>query len=676
MLPLRFLVYLTPIVMMAVAWWSAEIATRTRAQRHHELIISTRLPLPSLNPFAPQTALERELCALLYEPLLSLDDSGQFSPKLAASWDWNQRVSLWFESPEMTTAAAEHLRSLDADRWISMGLTAVNTDGNTLQLQFEQPNGAGPDEALAELTDHTPLPIQLVRLQINQAAGPHHQHFLQHATEASHFRRVWQDQPNTLDFAICGAPGNALDELQQYYRARPELKPRITQVATAASIREPILDWRLETESRWPDQSPVTSEDVRATIEYLKKNPPPSAMADSLALIQSIETPSPQQLTLHYRRFRSSSLAAWVGLPIIPKSWVESRESGADTGPLTDLPPGSGPFRPGVKRSERWVFDAVEPDKRPFGRIRLQGSPSAMHNEFAIATGSIDCFWPEAEIPPLHDSSSRFDIHATPASSRLMLVWNTQSPAVSSSEMRRALSRAIDREALLRQLPQIHGRPYDSFFPPQLWFSDQQPHLPPDPQTAETVLSKNAWLPDALTGIRKNAQGSPLSIRLLTTAGNPLREQLGRWLAQQWAQIGVEVDLQTLPPHELTTRALDREPFDAVILGVDLDLTWDLFSYWHSTQTPPRGRNFSGLNDPELDLLLEAATQETAPEQIANRVAAIDKRLRQLCPAFTLMIDAPPIVLRHSRQTDDLKTPFSLSQFLMSTSHKIDAQTH
>ena len=80
----------------------------------------------------------------------------------------------------------------------------------------------------------------------------------------------------------------------------------------------------------------------------------------------------------------------------------------------------------------------------------------------------------------------------------------------------------------------------DSFVPPLDWvYTDDVPHYPYDPAKARALLDEAGWRggPD---GIRRNADGKPLSLDLTTTAGNRTRELVEQVLQSQWREIGVD----------------------------------------------------------------------------------------------------------------------------------------
>lgn len=662
MSPLRLLLCAFPFCLGWVAWWAAHEATAARTRRGGDLIAMLPGPLPELNPFLPASPTEKELVDLIYEPLLKIDASGQLAPALASRWEWSQQITLWFPSNEIATKAADHLRSLNADRWIALTLDKVIPEANQLTLRFSSPTGSGPDETLNELATFEPLTVTFLRVHLKEQARSYHDHFMGNAVEHQQIRRAWFDRSDQItELVVCGTPGNVIEELRQYYLSKPDLLPDIQVLDKVTALREPVLHFRIAPNRQWPDQTPVTATDVTSTVSHVLRHRVPVASLDALNAIHSIESPAPDELRVIYRRFQGAAITAWTHLPILPGTWLEAHS--AETHP--GFPPGTGPFRPTLRNENTLILDAAPTAHVRIGRIRLQAGASARATHAAFATGGIDLFWPPNERLPALKKESSLILHASPPKGRLLVIWNLRTPILKDQRIRQALALGTDRTLLINELLHGAGSLHDGIFQPNIWFSKPPPPLKYDPIQASTILDSAGWLKDATTGFRKKP-GSTLAIELLTTAGNPQRETLARLLADQWRTLGFTVNITSLPWSDLLQQHLLSRRFDAAIIGLDFDPSWDHLPFWHSTHaTNPEALNFSCLSDTDTDLLLETLATEFDPDSVSKHAIPLDAHIAQLQPFLPLFTDQQVVAIRRAALPPGTTDGLSLAEWVL-----------
>lgn len=665
MTPLRLLLCAFPFCVGLVAWWAAHEATAARTRRGGDLIAMLPGSLPDLNPFLPGSPTEKELVDLIYEPLLKIDSAGQLAPVLASHWQWSQQITLWFPSNEIATKAADHLRSLDADRWITLTLDKVIPEATKLTLLFSSPSGPGPDETLNELAPFEPLTITFIRLQIKEQARSYHQHFMANAVEHQQIRRAWFDgSDQVIELVVCGTPGNVIEELRQYYLTKPDLLPDIQVLDKVTALREPVLHFHISPGRQWPDQSPVTSSDVTSTVTHVLDHRIPLANLDALSAIHSMETPGPHELRVIYRRFQGASLTAWTHLPILPGTWLEAHSSES----TPNFPPGTGPFRPTIRNENMLILDANPHASVRVGRIRLQAGASARATHAAFATGGIDLFWPPNDRLPALRNEPSLILHASPPKGRLLVIWNLRSPTLADHRIRQALALGTDRPHLMNELLHGAGSLHDGIFQPRIWFSKPPPPFKFDPQQASTILDSTGWLKDVTTGLRKKPDGT-LAIELLTTAGNQQRETLARLLAEQWRTLGFTVNITSLSWSDLLKKRLLPRQFDAAIIGLDFDPSWDQLPFWHSTHAAnPEALNFSSLADTDTDLLLETLATEFDLASVSKHAIPLDARIARLQPFLPLFTDQQIVAIRKAALPQGTTDGLSLAEWVLQPS--------
>jgi len=166
---------------------------------------------------------------------------------------------------------------------------------------------------------------------------------------------------------------------------------------------------------------------------------------------------------------------------------------------------------------------------------------------------------------------------------------------------------AADREAVVQVLLRGYGEVAESGVPPFHWAHDATLRGPGhDLQGARELLDEAGWRDRDGDGVRENAAGVPLSIRLVYNAGNQDRQTIAELMQAELRAVGVEATPVPLEPGELARRATDPSvrDFDGLVLAWVPEFKVDEKDLFHSERAD-QPLAFSGLKDPEVDRLLD-----------------------------------------------------------------------
>ena len=112
------------------------------------------------------------------------------------------------------------------------------------------------------------------------------------------------------------------------------------------------------------------------------------------------------------------------------------------------------------------------------------------------------------------------------------LDMNEQYPPLADVHVRRAISYAIDRQAIVKSLLFGYGQPANSFLPPQVPFYDKSsPGLQYDIAKAKAEMAKS-----------KYPKG--FKVTLLVGSGARIETQIGQIIQQALKQLGIDVTVQ------------------------------------------------------------------------------------------------------------------------------------
>ena len=202
---------------------------------------------------------------------------------------------------------------------------------------------------------------------------------------------------------------------------------------------------------------------------------------------------------------------------------------------------------------------------------------------------------------------------------------------MSDKRVRQALLMAIDRKTLVAKLFENKFQVAQSFkHPTQLGFDPKVKSYAYDPKAARKLLAEAGYTTAGSDGILVNAAGQRLSIDLVSTAGNRVRELVEQVIQTQLKAIGVEVVINNEPARVMFGETLRKRTFKGLVLyQADHAIDSVPMEFFHSSYIPRpennfTGTNYAGLNNPEMDKALMEATAALEP---AARAAAFKRIL-------------------------------------------------
>ena len=211
--------------------------------------------------------------------------------------------------------------------------------------------------------------------------------------------------------------------------------------------------------------------------------------------------------------------------------------------------------------------------------------------------------------------------------------WTRPHPIFGDRAVRRALSMAVDRRAMLRNVFDTIGTLLYGPFPHALSVADTTlPQLPYDTLKARALLDSAGWLagPD---GIRvKN--GRRLEFGLSTPSSSAARHQYAVLIQEAMRRVGASVRLDET---DFATWAAKQgsHAFDAEMAIFDTDPSPSGFKQsWTTAGIARDGANYPAYSNPTVDALLDSATSSFDPA----RTRSYARR------AFEIIIDDAPAI--------------------------------
>jgi peptide/nickel transport system substrate-binding protein len=197
----------------------------------------------------------------------------------------------------------------------------------------------------------------------------------------------------------------------------------------------------------------------------------------------------------------------------------------------------------------------------------------------------------------------------------------------SSTEFRRAISHAINREDLCRLVYRGHARPAGGFVSPanRVWHNSKVQPPEYSPKLALALLNQLGFRQQ--NGVLVDQGGRPVEFSVITNAGNKSRERMAALIQQDLAKIGIKLNIVPLDFPSLIERITRNFQYEACLLGqnVDADPNTQL-NVWRSSapnhQWNPSQKTPATPWEAEIDRLLD---QQAAATDHKKRKAAFDR---------------------------------------------------
>ena len=122
----------------------------------------------------------------------------------------------------------------------------------------------------------------------------------------------------------------------------------------------------------------------------------------------------------------------------------------------------------------------------------------------------------------------------------------------------------------------------------------------------------------------------------LVTVDQPQLIKIADLLKNQWEELGVKIDIETVSIAILERDFIKPREYDSLLFGEVLGSTPDLFPFWHSSQKNDPGLNLSMYKNEEADNYLEKGRSSSDPEVRKENYEKFQNILIEDSPAIFL----------------------------------------
>ncbi|MGE5596363.1 MAG: peptide ABC transporter substrate-binding protein, partial [Hyphomicrobiales bacterium] len=402
--------------------------------------------------------------------------------------------------------------------------------------------------------------------------------------------------------------------------------------------------FRLKSGLKWQDGVPLTSRDVAFTIAKVQENGfrGDPVLADAWSDVQ-VEIPDDRTVVFHLTDPAAPFVARNATLGIIPEHILGNLS--ADQlydAPFNAKPIGAGPFRlDSIDQHSATLiaFDGYHDGAPSIHRFEFRfysDYPSALR---AASAGDLDGLLfrdtpTEAESTEI-DRVRGMEATAVQRAAYVILYLNNDHASFQDPRVRRALSLAIDRQAIAEKVYFGAATPSASAIPPGSWaYAPEYDHIDVNLDEAKRLLEEAGWKPHPTTGILiREGEEFRFTIR---TDNDPARVAVANEIAHQLEPIGIRATVISTSFSVLRRDFLQERKYDAAIAGWDQGADPDPYFGWHSSQSGTAGLNIGNFADIVVDELIAKARTTNDIEVRKDQYRQFQEKWDELAPGVVV----------------------------------------
>ena len=377
------------------------------------------------------------------------------------------------------------------------------------------------------------------------------------------------------------------------------------------------------------DGSELTAEDVKFTFESILDPDMNSPRAGAFSQLESIEIIDPYTIKFTLKETFSPFLINMVQ-GIVPKKTTEAQAEKK----FTDQLVGTGPFKlVEWKHDEQLVFEA-NPDY-------FEGAPKIKKVVFKIIPDDTVRFLElkqggvnfiqnalQPDMVPIAKETKGLKVITQESVIIYYVGFNMEDPIMSNVKVRQAIAYAIDRQAIIDHLLKGQASLATGLLSPSNWaYEPDVQTYPYDPEKAQALLDE-AGYPDP------DGDGPEPRLKIVyKTSTNALRIRVGEVLQDQLKKVGIEItEIQAFEWAKFYEDVKDGNFQMYTLQWVGITEPDIFHSIFHSSMTPPNGRNRGRYSNAKIDELTDKGRLVIDVEERKKIYSEIQKILAEELP--------------------------------------------
>lgn len=384
-------------------------------------------------------------------------------------------------------------------------------------------------------------------------------------------------------------------------------------VDTYSNVDDLTWTFTLREGIKFHDGTDLTSEDVKATLEYCQQSSFASAYVSEIDHVEVIDD-------LNFNIVTTTPTSSLIvnltqsACSIVPS---EKLESGHD---FNAEPCGSGPYK-----FVEWLpaqhikfeafedyFDGVASIKNLTWRFIAEDSARTI----ALEAGEVDYLWAVATIDlPNLEANDNIQFTYSPSVNLCTFVMNTEIEPYNNKDFRRAVSAAINRSDIVTAV--LNGYGYEAFgcVPNDLAYENLENAVEPGLENAKAYLEASGVDPSTVT--------------MTILCDSDTERLIGAVIQSNLMELGLSVELESYESAAADSM-LSTGDFDCALVAVANNVAVNFCRrMYHSTQLG--ASNYPRYCDEEIDTMIDNAIATLDEASRGEQVSELEAYLNDLC---------------------------------------------
>ncbi|WZL74673.1 peptide ABC transporter substrate-binding protein [Clostridiaceae bacterium 35-E11] len=418
----------------------------------------------------------------------------------------------------------------------------------------------------------------------------------------------------------------------------------------------------LRTDVTWHDGKAFSAEDVKFTIDSLKKsigNENESVYAIYVKHIAGVQVMQSDKIMIRFDNAIDNSIEMFT-FPIIPKHQFRDEKDVYETVHLNPI--GTGAYR--VNKYEKFKNIQLQVNENYWGdKPYISSIIAARVPDKEAALTSVEAN--EADVAEAnhfdwekYSGDKTLRIYEYITQEYEYLAFNLNRPITGQKNIRKALAYGIDRHEVIDEVYLGHATVTDiPIYPKSYLYKEEENRFGKDVLKATNFLMELGWENKDEDPWVENDKNQELNLRLLVNEENLQRVKVAEMIAEQLGQIGIHIVVDKVGWEEYQ-RKMFANSFDIVLGGWKLSNIPDLRFFLHSSYIG--NTNFASYKSQEMDQLLNEALMAKNVKEKEKKYQQIQQVFLEDLPYFSLYFKNNAIIAKEHIKGEIMPLPFNI----------------
>jgi len=236
-----------------------------------------------------------------------------------------------------------------------------------------------------------------------------------------------------------------------------------------------------------------------------------------------------------------------------------------------------------------------------------------------------------------------------------------QASVLANKEVRESLAAALDKKKIIQKVLGGYGEQIDGPIPPGILERakadkyNKTTTMEERKEIAREILRNGGWKFDEEKAFwKKETKKENFELRFsLSTANTPELKSTAEIIAEEWRDIGADVNIKIFESGDLNQNVIRPRKYDMLLFGEIISRELDLFAFWHSSQRNDPGLNIALYANITADKLLEDARSTTDKNVMIDKYRKFEDEVSTDIPA--IFIYSPDFIYITSKNIKNLE---------------------